>query len=185
MTPLDAARRIAAVLSDDGVRYALGGALALGVWGLPRATKDVDISIFVRRDELPRVLDLLEHAGVMVHHEDARRGVERNGLFNGRCGTITIDVFLSEHPQYADMARRARSVVDSTGQTLWFISAEDLCLHKLIFGRPKDVIDLEGMLAVRPIDFDYVADWLDKMTPEGDPRRAVLVDLRKRFGTTP
>lgn len=185
MTPLDAARRIAAVLSDDGVRYALGGALALGVWGPSRATKDVDISIFVARDELPRVLDLLERAGVMVNHDDARRGVEAMGLFNGRLGGVVVDVFLSEHPQYAEMARRARSVSDQSGQMLWFISPEDLCLHKLIFGRPKDVIDLEAMLSGRTIDFDYVAGWLDKMTPAEDQRRAVLADLRRRFGPTP
>ncbi len=34
-------------LEKAGLPYALGGALALGVWALPRATKDVDLNLFV------------------------------------------------------------------------------------------------------------------------------------------
>ena len=45
MTPSasEAARRIADALEAAGIPYGIGGALALGVWGFPRATKDVDV----------------------------------------------------------------------------------------------------------------------------------------------
>ena len=39
----EVALRIANRLDDDGIAYAIGGALALGALGAPRATKDVDI----------------------------------------------------------------------------------------------------------------------------------------------
>jgi len=63
---------------------------------------------------------------------------------------IVVDVFLSEHPQYAEMGRRARRVIDPTGWAAPFITAEDLCIHKLVFGRRKDLDDLERLLAARP-----------------------------------
>ncbi len=44
MNAADAAHRIAASLDEAGISYAIGGALALGVWGAPRATKDVDMT---------------------------------------------------------------------------------------------------------------------------------------------
>lgn len=176
------ARRIAEVLSGDGIPYGIGGALALGVWGAPRATKDVDLSVFVRRDELGRVLDALERAGVMVRRDDAVRDVGRMGLFQGRLGVIVVDVFLSEHPQYAEMARRVRHVADDDGTAIAFLSAEDICLHKLVFGRGKDVIDLERLLAVRRLDLAYVRSWLVQMVPDGDHRIAILDDLERRFG---
>ncbi|MBL0216129.1 MAG: hypothetical protein IPQ07_19880 [Myxococcales bacterium] len=50
MNPIDAARRLAAAFDADGLSYGIGGALALGVWGAPRATKDVDVSVFVESD---------------------------------------------------------------------------------------------------------------------------------------
>lgn len=65
---------------------------------------------------------------------------------------------------------------------MYFISAEDLCLHKLLFGRAKDVTDLERLLAVRPlIDLAYVRSWLVQMVPAGDRRLEILDDLEQRF----
>jgi len=182
MNAIEAARRIGQCLDEDGIPYAIGGALALGVWGVPRATKDVDLSVFVTRDELPRVLDSLERAGVMLSREQAVRDVARIGLAKGRLGNVVVDLFLSEHPQYTEMGRRSRRIVDPTGWNASFISPEDLCIHKLVFGRHKDLGDLENLLAVRPdLDLGYVRHWLVQMVPPGDPRFAALDDLERRF----
>ena len=182
MNAMQVAQRVASVFDEDGIPYGIGGALALSVWGAPRATKDVDISAFVDSADLGRVLDSLERAGVMLRRDDAVRGAARIGLFQGRLGKTTVDVFVSAHPQYIDMARRSRRVADPTGQLMSFISAEDLVLHKLLFGRHKDIGDLEALLAVRPLDLAYVRAWLLKMAPAGDRRFALLDDLERRFG---
>lgn len=44
---LDAALAVARALEQQGVPYAIGGALAFGVWGTPRGTLDVDVNVFV------------------------------------------------------------------------------------------------------------------------------------------
>jgi len=182
MNAIDAARRIGECLDEEGIPYAIGGALALGVWGAPRATKDVDLSVFLPRAELDRVLDALERAGVLLSREQAMRGIDRIGLAKGRLGIVLIDLFLSEHPQYAEMARRARRVVDPTGWAGSFISPEDLCIHKLVFGRHKDLGDLENLFAVRPdLDVAYIRHWLAQMVPAGDRRLAMLDELERRF----
>ena len=49
----EVALRIASRLDDDGIPYGIGGALALGALGAPRATKDVDMTLFVPEAELP------------------------------------------------------------------------------------------------------------------------------------
>jgi len=182
MNAIEAARRLAARFDEDQLPYGIGGALALGVWGAPRATKDVDVSVFVSRIELPRVLDAVERAGVLVNRDEAAKEIARIGLFRGRLGVIAIDVFLSEHPQYAAMHGRVRRVEDPSGTSLAFISAEDLCIHKLVFGRHKDIADLESLFAVRSdLDVAYIRSWLAQMVPAGDPRLAVLDDLERRF----
>jgi hypothetical protein len=186
LNALVVARRIADRLDEDQIAYGVGGALALGAWGAPRATKDVDITVFVSEDELPRCFDALERAGVMIDRAGATRDVARIGLFKGRAGKILVDVFLMGHPQYEDMKRRCVAIDDTTGRKLSFISAEDLCLHKLLFGRPKDVIDLEELISHRPtIDLAYVRGWLTRMIPAGDPRLALLDDLERRFAKRP
>ncbi len=183
MNAIEAARRIGECFDEDHIPYAIGGALALGVWGAPRATKDVDVSAFVRRDELGRVLDSLDRAGVIVARDQAARDVARIGLVQGRLGLIVVDVFVSEHPQYDDMKRRTRRVVDPDGWSGAFISPEDLCIHKLVFGRHKDIADLENLFALRrDLDVTYIRSWLVQMIPAGDARLGVLDDLVRRFG---
>jgi len=78
---------------------------------------------------------------------------------------------------------KARRIsIEIAGGRLWFLSAEDLCLHKLIYGRPKDLVDLERLLAVRPgMDLAYVRSWMTRMVPAGDRRVAALDDLERRF----
>lgn len=182
MNAFEAAQRIGECFDEDAIPYGIGGALALGVWGVPRATKDVDISAFVPRDELPRVLDSLERASVILRRDEAARDVARIGLFKGRLGIFVVDVLVSEHPQYVEMQRRVRRVADPSGRASWFISAEDLCIHKLVFGRHKDLGDLEALFAVRTeLDTAYIRSWLVQMVPAGDARIAALDDLERRF----
>jgi hypothetical protein len=186
MTPAEAARRIGEVLDEDRIAYAIGGALALGVWGAPRATNDVDLSIFLPRIEVPRAIDSLERAGVILAREQAAKEVERIGLFVGKLGRIRIDVFLSEHPQYVAMAARARRIVDPNGWSGAYLSAEDITLYKLLYDRDKDRADLARLFAARPdLDVAYIRHWLSQMVSPGDSRLATLSDLERRFIARP
>jgi hypothetical protein len=182
MSALEVAKRIAARLEEDGIPYGLGGALALGAWGAIRFTKDVDMTIFVREDELPRAFDALERAGVMLDRTNAVRDVSRIGMFKGHAGRIVVDVFITGHPQYEEMKHRCVVIEDPAGGRLSFISREDLCIHKLLYGREKDVIDLEHLIARnRDMDLAYVRGWLTKMVPAGDRRLQLLDNLERRF----
>ena len=51
-TAAEAGRTIADALGAAGIPYALGGALALAVAGVPRGTRDVDVNVFVALDAL-------------------------------------------------------------------------------------------------------------------------------------
>lgn len=181
MNAFELSQRIAARLDEDQLEYAIGGALALTAWAIPRDTHDVDISVFAPETELSRVIDVLERAGVMLDRADAAKSVNRIGMFTGRAGRTLVDVFMSMHPHFVEMRRRRRQLNYPSGPPLWFLSAEDLCVMKLLYGRTKDVADLERMFSVLTLDLSYVRSWLSKMVPEGDRRLALLDDLEGRF----
>jgi uncharacterized protein YpmB len=84
MNAFDAARRLGDLLEADGFDYAIGGALALGVWGAPRGTKDVDLSVFVPPTDLDGVFDVFERAGMMFDRAQATGEVARTGLLRGQ-----------------------------------------------------------------------------------------------------
>mgnify|MGYP002528120789 CR=1 FL=1 len=60
------AAQLASALDAAAVPYAIGGAIAYGVWGDPRGTHDVDINLFVRGAGLEPALDALARAGVEI-----------------------------------------------------------------------------------------------------------------------
>ena len=181
MNAFELSEHIAARLEEDGLAYAIGGALALTAWAIPRDTKDVDISVFSADLELARVFEALERAGVMIDRADATRAVARIGMFTGRSGRTLVDVFISEHPHFREMGRRRQRRTVPSGAVLWFISAEDLCVMKVLYARTKDVADLERMFAALPeLDLEYVRTWLYKL-PVGDRHLAILDDLERRF----
>jgi len=62
----EAATRIGRALEAAGIDHAIGGALALGVHGVPRGTLDVDLNVFVSEERLGAVFDVLCGVGVTV-----------------------------------------------------------------------------------------------------------------------
>jgi len=183
-SPADLAGHLAERFDEDQLPYAFGGALGLGAWGVPRMTSDVDVSVFVREDGLDGLFDAVERAGAIVDRAAARRDVARTGMFVALLAGTRIDLFIAHHPLHGEMERRRVALTTPSGQTRWFLSAEDVALTKLIYGRPKDVSDLDRLFAVQAgkLDVGYIRGWLARIVPSGDPRHSVLEDLTRRFG---
>lgn len=117
----------------------------------------------------------------MIDRDDASKAVERMGMFTARGGRTLVDVFISNHPHFHEMRERRQQRTVPSGAKLWFISAEDLCVMKLLYARTKDVADLERMFAALPeLDLAYVRSWLGKL-PVGERHFGILDDLERRF----
>lgn len=181
MTAFELAAHIARCLEEDHLDYAIGGAIALTAWSIPRDTKDVDLSIFVPPTALDPAFDSLERAGVMLDRADARRSVERIGMFTGRSGRTLVDAFVGDHPHFAAIHQHRQLVTMPDGSRCWFVSPSDLCVLKLLFGRNKDLADLERMLTSVPdLDLEYIRSWVARL-PEAGPRLVLLDDLVRKF----
>jgi hypothetical protein len=49
--------KLITAFKDEGIRYALMGGFALGLWGVPRATVDVDF--LVNKDDMGKVNEII------------------------------------------------------------------------------------------------------------------------------
>lgn len=174
---------IARALESRGVPYALGGAHAYGQYGVPRATNDVDVNVFVDPGALAPVFSALRDVGIEVDAAAARRDAEREGLFVTRIGGFRVDVFTPSIDFSWEAARtRIEHVVE--GERVWFLAPEALCVFKLLFFRGKDVVDLERLIAVQgeALDRAYVRARIVEMMGEDDPRVATWDRLWSEHG---
>jgi len=168
--PLDAALRIAAAFEDARISYALGGALAYGLWAVPRATVDVDVNVFVGEEALDLVFRTLESLGVHIDASEARLQNARDGMFVGHWGLFRIDVF-TPSIEFAWEAESTRTRHRVGEREAWFLSAETIAVFKLLFFRTKDLADLERLVALRTeLDVAWVRSWIVSMMGEGDER---------------
>jgi hypothetical protein len=180
----ESAQRIADALEDAGLPYAIGGALALAIAGVPRGTADVDINVFVDMDEAAKVIATLLGLGIVIDQGAALQKVQRDGMFVGRWAGMRIDVFMPSIPFTDEAARTRIRVTDDAGWSGWFLSAEALSVFKLLFFRGKDLVDLERLVAVRSeLDHAYVRRWIVDMMGEDDERVRRWDDIVRRFAT--
>ena len=162
-------------LDDASLPHAFGGALALAYVAVPRGTVDIDVNVFVGTEELDRVDDALEHLGYRRYEP----GTDTAGLGGVRLvhevEPFPVDVFPSLDDRYRNAERRvAHHPFGPDSERLPFLSAEDLAVFKLSFGRPQDWVDLEAIATNRPeLDLVYVEEQLIGLRgPTMNPRFA-------------
>jgi hypothetical protein len=182
----EAARQIADALEASGFAYAIGGALALGVAGIPRGTIDVDVNVFVDESRVPAVVRDLVRLGIAIDETSAIERARREGMFVGRWDGMRIDVFVPSIPFSDEAARTRVRVTAEDGWTGWFLAPEALVVFKLLFFRGKDVVDLERLVAVRgpALDHAYVRRWLVDMMGDEDERVRRWDDIVRRFAAS-
>lgn len=168
-------------LDGGGVAHAFGGALAFGYYAETRATVDVDVSVFVDVDRTTAVVDVLRPIGLEpVENERMPIG----GVELRRAGRDRCDLFPELDPRYAEIRARCRTFPFGPDLVpLPFLAVEDVVMFKLSFGRPKDWVDLESLVAYNPdLDLEVVEDLLVHLRgPSMHPR---LARLRRMLATT-
>ena len=167
----EVARKLADALEEAGIDYAVGGAIAYGLHAPPRATNDVDLNVFVELDDQDRVFDALVRGGAEVSRDSARGTAAQRGAFAVRVSGMRIDVFIPSIPLYASVVTRIQTAV-LLGRPIMVLSAEDITLFKLLFFRPKDISDIQRLVAFQgeALDHGYIRRWLVEMVGEDDER---------------
>lgn len=132
------------LLGELGIDAVLIGAHAANRYRLDvRFTADVDFLV----DRLVGVADALRARGWSV------RAVAEDGvdyLVSAKRGSFVVDLLLAETAYQRTAMERAEGGV---------LAVEDVIVHKLIAGRPRDRDDINSILAAEvSLDEDYIAE---------------------------
>ncbi len=148
---------------------------------------DVDLNLFVEPTELPGAIAALVEGGAQLDEAEAIASSAARGDFRGRIGGMRLDVF-TPSIDFSAEAGRTRVRATLLGEPVWLLSAESTAVFKLLFFRPKDIGDLERLVAVQGdrLDDAYVRRWVVAMLGEDDARVArwdrILMDFGSRGG---
>lgn len=156
-------------LSAAELPHAFGGALALAFCSAePRATKDIDLNVFVGVDRIAELAAALPR-GVSVAAA-ARRQLERDGQVRLWWDETPVDIFLSNHP-FHDRAEANRRTVPFAGvDDLPVLACADLAVFKAFFARPKDEIDVATMVMSGAVELDRLRRTVEGLLDSADER---------------
>lgn len=172
MTQAELLRYLADVLEALGLEYMIGGSQASMYYGEPRLTRDVDVIVKLRLDDLPAFVERFPPGDFYLDEQSAREAIDASGQFNIIHPTsgLKIDVYVNPDTPYdrARLARRQRLPL-AAGMQAYFARPEDVILYKLLYhrqgGSDLHLRDVLGILRVsRPeLDEAYVTEWARRL----------------------
>lgn len=143
----DLIKKIASELSRREIPYMIIGGQAVLHYGEPRLTKDIDITLGVGLEGLPIVKEAVKAMGLTIEAPDADAFVKETMVLptSDRKSGIRVDLVLSFSPFEREAIERAK-IVDYDNVPVRFASLEDLVIHKMVAGRPRDLEDVSSVL---------------------------------------
>lgn len=170
--------KLARELANADLPYMVIGGQAVLLYGSPRLTRDIDVTLGVSPDETKRVLKAAAGMGLEIIPNDAEAFIEKTSVLPLRDGAtgIRVDLIFSFTPYERQAIERARPVL-LDDMPVMFASLEDVIIHKIFAGRPRDLEDAATILVKNPeFDRDYIQGWLKEFD-----RAMETNDFSRRF----
>jgi hypothetical protein len=159
LSPLAAVQRLLERLDNRGL---IIGGVAASLLGKPRVTADLDLLILLSTQDLPRLLDAARQEGLVPRLGDALDFARRQRilLLRHESSGVNVDVALGALPFEVEAVERG--CLRSVGElTLRLPTPEDLIILKAVAHRPKDLLDIEAVIASHPhLDRERIRRWV-------------------------
>jgi hypothetical protein len=155
-------KQLARELDRGRIPYMVIGGQAVQLYGEPRMTRDIDLTLGLGSEGLDRVVEVCGRCGLKplpsAPVEFVKETMVLPALDEGT--GIRVDFVFSATDYERQAIGRSRPV-ELGGVEVHFATAEDVVIHKLVAGRPRDIEDVRGILAKNSgFDREYVERWL-------------------------
>jgi hypothetical protein len=158
----DLLERIARQLEEEKIPYMVIGGQAVLLYGEPRLTRDIDITLGIDMEQWQRMVMICTQLELVPLVDDVEGFTRQTMVFPtiDRKSGFRVDWLFSFSPYEQQAMTRTKQVLIGATEVR-FASIEDLVVHKLLAGRPRDIEDLIGILRKKPpIDDQYIREWL-------------------------
>ena len=149
----DALTTLASWLDGLGTPYMVIGGFAVTVWGEPRFTRDLDVTISVPPERFNSMVGLIAAEFTSLVSDPLKFATETRVL-PIMVDSVPVDMIFAGLPYEETAIGRARQINLRKG-SVRICSPEDLILHKIASSRPRDREDVEGVFRYRHAELDY------------------------------
>ena len=148
------------------------------LYGSPRLTKDIDITLGIGIDHFELLKKAVKDAGLEPVPENPDDFAKRTFVLPARDkkSHIRVDFIFSFSPYEREAIGHAQDI-QVGGTKVKFAGPEDIIIHKIFAGRPRDIEDARIILLKNPAcDLKYIERWLKEFNKVSEDK-----DLIKSF----
>lgn len=165
-------------LDKHSIPYMIIGGQAVLLYGEPRLTRDIDVTLGVNIDHINELLAITSELSLKPIPKDIESFVKKTMVLPAleEATGIRVDFIFSFTPYETGAIKRAKKIT-IMNNIVNFASPEDVIIHKIFAGRPRDLEDIRIILIKNPeIDIQYIKYWLKEFDASLDNK-----DLSKTF----
>jgi predicted nucleotidyltransferase len=158
----DLIENIAGILDRLEIAYMIIGGQAVLLYGEPRLTRDIDITLGANVDRFNDLLKLSEELNLTPAAQNVEDFVKRTMVLPliDKDTELRVD-FIFSFTEYEKNAIERAKEFKIKNRPVKFASVEDIIIHKIFSGRPRDLEDIKGILEKnKDLDKDYITKWL-------------------------
>jgi len=161
-------RNILTALGRAEIAHMLTGSLASSMWGIPRATNDIDFVINPIREELFLLARLFREAGLYFPREPIDQAFDNRGSLNviDFSNGWKADLIIRKDREFSITEFRRRMETTVEDMYLHIATPEDVVIAKLewwtISPSERQLNDIVGVLQVQGdnLDLRYMQHWI-------------------------
>jgi len=188
ITLFEEAAELQELLLAEGLAFFFVGGIPLQIWGQPRLTTDIDLTVFTELvNENERIRWLLTRYKPLIGDDSSTLEFARHRrvLILQSESKTEIDVMLGGLADISEELRRSSYQQFTPSISLNICSADSLIALKTVAGRMQDMADIESVLIKQnSVDWDYIMGYLDQVMDYEDISAKIdqLDHLRKTCG---
>jgi hypothetical protein len=167
-----------------GIRYVVGGGVAAILYGEPRFTNDLDLVVFLRPSDIPRLIETFPASEFYVPPPEviaAEIALPEKGQFNlihSHTG-FKADCYTTGRDEFNSWAFRNAGKTEFKGETITLAPPEHVIVRKLEFyregGSDKHLRDIRTMLNVSSSQINQadLDEWIRRRGVDAEWRKVV------------
>ncbi len=156
-------KEIAESLDEERIPYMIIGGQAVLIYGRPRLTRDIDITLGIDADDFVLVEKTCKKLNLKMLPENPKNFAKETNVLPAEEPTsgIRIDFIFSFSPYETQALKRAKEIIIDN-YPVKFASCEDVIIHKMVAARAVDAEDVKSILIKNKdsIDLEYITGWL-------------------------
>ena len=160
--------KIVDVLDKANIPYMLSGSVAMGVYIVPRATRDFDFVVYLQPKDVDNFVSNFQD-GYYCNADAVKDAVKHHSLFNiiDYSSGYKADFVILKNEDFRQLEFKRRVKMEYFDKTIYLVSVEDLLLSKLIWIQELQsavqMEDIKNLSQLETLDWNYINEWIKKL----------------------